>query len=453
MRKIFLYTILALVSMISVTSCDRDDKVIALTGITVNPLTVKLAVGETQQATATPVPADASNVKFEWDSENPNVATVDRNGLITATGVGTTNVIVSSGTIRKTIVVEGVVESIVVKDADEKTSGEYAVGTTVQLTATISPAVTGVTPVWSSGDETVATVNENGLVTIIGAGSDTIRATVGATKADYILVALSPVEGLTKIQEFSADGSPYTVALYNETGRLQLGYTKVYFAVTDADGKFVSNAALTHFPEMDMGMHKHSTPRSEITKVEGKALYEAYFSFLMYSGQGNGTWYYDLDYTVGDVSYSFIDETLDVRNVFRPDGATARRVIQSVTAIDDSGNRYVVTLVEPQNPKEGLNEITAYVHLREDANTYPPVGDLHLKLDPRMPSMGNHSSPDNVDLTWDDTDKIYRGTVNFSMSGYWTVNLILQNHHGETLYGNAITDETPASSLYFEIEF
>jgi hypothetical protein len=264
---------------------------------------------------------------------------------------------------------------------------------------------------------------------------------------------IDPTEGLIKIREFSASGSPYTVTLYNETGRLRLGYTKVYFAVTDKDGNFIDNASLTSFPEMDMGMMKHSTPRSEITKVEGKALYEAYYAFLMYSGQGDGKWLYDLKYTVGNVSDSIVDAEIEVHNVFRPDGKTERKIIQSLVAVDGSNKRYVVTLVEPQHPKAGANEITAYIHQRQDANTYPAAANFRLKLDPRMPSMENHSSPNNVDLTWDATEKIYRGTVNFSMTGYWKLNLILQDAAGNTVYGNPVTDETPASSLFFEIEF
>ena len=273
------------------------------------------------------------------------------------------------------------------------------------------------------------------------------------TKNDEPEPATDPTEGLIKLREFSAPGSTYTVALYNETGRLQLGYTKVYFTVAVRDGKFIDNTTLIAFPEMDMGMAKHSTPHSGITKVGDKALYEAYYSFLMYSGQGDGVWYYDIKYAVGNVADSITDAVIDVRNVFRPDGTTPRRVIQSIVAIDGSEKRYVVTLVEPLTPKIGANEITAYIHEMQDANTFPAVANFRLKLDPRMPSMENHSSPNNVDLTWDAANGVYRGTVNFSMTGYWKLNLILQNQQGETLYGNAVTDETPASSLYFEIEF
>ncbi|MDR0567476.1 MAG: FixH family protein [Prevotellaceae bacterium] len=263
-----------------------------------------------------------------------------------------------------------------------------------------------------------------------------------------------PTEGLTKVRDFQI--GRYTVSAYNETGELRLGYTKLYFAVADASGKFIDSAALSAFPEMDMGMMKHSTPRSEITKVPDKALYETYYAFLMYSGQGNGKWYYDLKLTVGSVTDSISDVEIDVKNVFRPDGKTERRVIQSVsadTSADASGKRYVVTLVEPVAPKVGSNDVSAYIHERKDANTYIPVERFALKLDPRMPSMENHSSPNNADLTWSADEQRYKGTVNFSMTGYWKLNLILQNEHGATLYGNPVSGEVEASSLYFEVEF
>jgi hypothetical protein len=260
-----------------------------------------------------------------------------------------------------------------------------------------------------------------------------------------------PLKGLMKIKDFT--GTNYTITAYNEKGVFSLGYIKVYFTVKDKAGNLVSDAQLTAFPEMDMGTMKHSTPRSEITKVEGKALYEAYYAFLMYSGQGDGVWYYDIKYTVGNVTDSITDAVIDVKNTFIADGVTERRVIRSLIAIDGSEKRYIVTLAEPLKPKVGFNEITAYVHERKDANTYIPVENFTLKFDPRMPSMENHSSPNNVDLTWDSTNKIYKGKVNFTMTGYWTLNLILLNEKSETVYGNAISDKVKASSLFFEIEF
>ena len=260
---------------------------------------------------------------------------------------------------------------------------------------------------------------------------------------------VNSVEGLKKIHEFAGDS--YTVTAWNETGEFRLGYTKVYFTVQDSDGSFIDNAQLTAFPEMDMGMMKHSTPRSEITKVEGKPLYEAYYNFLMYSGQGDGVWYYDLGYTVGNASGSFDDVVIDVKNAFRSDGQTPVSIIKTFGGTD--GRRYVITLVEPLHPTVGVNDITAYIHESESPE-YPAIeGGFTLKLDPRMPSMENHSSPNNVDLTWNATEKIYRGKVNFSMTGYWKLNLILQDAAGNTVYGNPVSDTVEASRLFFEVEF
>lgn len=264
-------------------------------------------------------------------------------------------------------------------------------------------------------------------------------------------VTVDPFEGLKKIQDFTIND--YTVSAWNENGEWRLGYTKVYFTVKDKENNSVENVQLSAFPEMDMGTAKHSAPRSEITKVEGKALYEAFYAFTMYSGQGGGKWYYDLKLTVDNITDSINDVEIDVKNVFRPDGKTGRKVIQTLVAIDGSDRRYVVSLAEPLKPQTGSNEITACIHERIDANTYIPVENFTLKLDPRMPSMENHSSPNNEDLTWNATEKIYKGKVNFTMTGYWTLNLILLDDKGVTLYGNPITDSIEASSLCFEIEF
>lgn len=263
---------------------------------------------------------------------------------------------------------------------------------------------------------------------------------------------VSPTEELKKVQDFPL--GRHTVTAWNETGEWRLGYTKVYFTVTGSDGSPVEDAELSAFPEMDMGTMKHSAPRSEITQSKDRAgRYEAWYAFTMYSGQGDGTWYYDLKLTVGDGTDSINDIPIDVKNALRPDGKTERKVIQTLTSVDGANRRYVVTLVDPAKPKVGSNDITAYIHERIDANTYLPVERFTLKLDPRMPSMENHSSPHNEDLTWNDEERIYRGKLNLSMSGYWKLNLILQDRAGVTLYGNPVDAATEASSLYFELEF
>jgi len=59
----------------------------------------------------------------------------------------------------------------------DKTEAELKNGETLQLTATIIPAdATNQTLKWTSSEETVATVTEDGLVTAVGVGEVTITA-------------------------------------------------------------------------------------------------------------------------------------------------------------------------------------------------------------------------------------------------------------------------------------
>ena len=91
-----------------------------------------------------------------------------------------------------------------------------AVGDTFQLTAEILPAnVTDPTIVWSSSDETVATVDENGLVTGVAGGF----ATITVTSADGNAMATADVEVKinTGIEDVTVDGTA-DIEVYNAAG-------------------------------------------------------------------------------------------------------------------------------------------------------------------------------------------------------------------------------------------
>ena len=63
----------------------------------------------------------------------------------------------------------------------DQTSLSMNSGTTAQLTATISPDDAIATITWTSSDESVATVDHNGLVTAVAGGTCTITATANAS--------------------------------------------------------------------------------------------------------------------------------------------------------------------------------------------------------------------------------------------------------------------------------
>ncbi|SJN41228.1 hypothetical protein FM107_10935 [Sphingobacterium sp. JB170] len=140
--------------------------------------------------------------------------------------------------------------------------------------------------------------------------------------------------------------------------------------------------------------------------------------------------------------------------------------------IGNDGEQYFIALVAPQKPKVAENELVAGIYKYNQPTTpagnfpdpsqfsYSEVSNHTLLLDPRMPepSMGNHSSPNNQDLT-QQNDGLYYGVVNYTMTGNWTLNFILQNQNGEVIKGTEVpTDFTPGiegakSELYIDILF
>jgi uncharacterized protein YjdB len=166
-----------------------------LTSITVTPANPSIALGTTQQFTATGTFTDNSTQNItssvSWNSSKTNVATISNvtgtNGLATSVGVGTTTITATSGSISGTTtlsVTQAVLESIEVTPASAIVS--IAVRNTQQFTATgiftdgSQDLTTSVN--WSSSNPNIPISNtqgSQGLATDIffSAGSTDITAT------------------------------------------------------------------------------------------------------------------------------------------------------------------------------------------------------------------------------------------------------------------------------------
>lgn len=122
-----------------------------------------------------------------WQSSNPSVATVDANGTLSAIGIGTTTISCTAQngvTASCELTVNPVEVSSLIID---KPSAELTTGEQLQLTANIQPSnASNKSLTWSSSNETVAVVNESGLVTAVGSGMCNITA---ATKDGSELTA------------------------------------------------------------------------------------------------------------------------------------------------------------------------------------------------------------------------------------------------------------------------
>lgn len=69
---------------------------IAVTGVSVSPTSATLKVGQTQKLTPTVTPSNAINKAVTYSSNNISVATVSESGLITAVGVGTAKITITT---------------------------------------------------------------------------------------------------------------------------------------------------------------------------------------------------------------------------------------------------------------------------------------------------------------------------------------------------------------------
>lgn len=105
---------------------------------------------------------------FTWNSANPAIAIVDTTGLVTGIAPGTTTVTATdSAGVRGTATVD--VRQVNVTPA----TGSVGAGGTLQLSASGGAAPYS----WRTGGSTLASVDANGLVTGIAAGTVTITAT------------------------------------------------------------------------------------------------------------------------------------------------------------------------------------------------------------------------------------------------------------------------------------
>jgi uncharacterized protein YjdB len=171
--------------------------------VSVSPQTVSLTTGGTQQVTATPRDAQGNALArpVTWQTGNANVATVSQAGLITAVGVGTTNVTATSegrvGTVSVTVTAPPV-GSVTVTPS----SASVSVAFTTTLAATVRD-VNGATiasaPVtWSTDKPLTAAVSQAGVVTGLLPGTATITAASGGKSGTAtITVGLAPVATVT----------------------------------------------------------------------------------------------------------------------------------------------------------------------------------------------------------------------------------------------------------------
>ena len=186
-------------------------------------------------ASDAPIP----DAQVTWSSDNPEVASVDANGLVTAHANGVTQITAASGsastTIRVTVTFERQTNRLVVSPESVNLT---SIGETVQLTARVLDAndmeIQGAQLTWTSEDPTVATVDDQGVVT---------ARMNGETQVTVSWEDLSASVTVTVTVEQQVHGilvAPQTVHFATA------GETKeIFVLVIDADDMAIPDAELT----------------------------------------------------------------------------------------------------------------------------------------------------------------------------------------------------------------
>lgn len=162
---------------------------------------------------------------MSYTSSDPNVLTVDENGNITAVGIGTAEVAMSSndGKITTSKVVEVVVTPVSLDMVDRITLTKEK-NSKAKLEAVVQPEdATHVEIEFTSSNEDVATVNSDGEINAIDVGEATITASIKETDltAECVVTVVPDIESIELSDtslKLKKDGTAQLTATANPDG-------------------------------------------------------------------------------------------------------------------------------------------------------------------------------------------------------------------------------------------
>ena len=296
--------------------------------------------GETTQLTLTIKPDNYPNKDVTWSSSNDATATVDENGLVTTHEVGTVTItatLKSDPTISSSVTI--VVNPIKVSKITVTGYGkDYLVkGDTVTLGSTVEPSdAADKNIVWSSSNESVATVEQNGKVTAVGQGTVSIKAmnddsgvygeqvitVYDNTPANYKVnvYVTNENQNTTYTINIPKDGTVVTPAsvAQNTTGNGRTLVTKAEIRVLDELGSqpnwanISSKPIVTAFRYYNGKLQYTTTSNSTWTNVgSGQKIYD--FSNIQYKADETGNYNKtDVKVTIGDWPYGANASTTEI---------------------------------------------------------------------------------------------------------------------------------------------
>lgn len=163
------------------TGCPQniEDKAVSVESVRLDKTELDLEVEESYKLSAAITPANASNKKITWASDNSGIAKVDQNGTVTGKAGGTAVITATTKDGNKTASCTVPVTFIHINSIVlDKTELELGLEQSYTLIATINPEdASDKTIKWTSDNSDIAEVDQDGTVTGKTGGTAVITAT------------------------------------------------------------------------------------------------------------------------------------------------------------------------------------------------------------------------------------------------------------------------------------
>lgn len=242
-------------------TCDVtvNKKIIAASEVQLNKKELTLTEGGTEKLVVTVKPDNATDKSVVWESSNTAVATVDQEGLVKAVKDGTAEITAKTkdGVSAVCKVTVNKKDIPVTEVQLNKEVMDLMEGDEEKLVVTVKPDdATDKSVVWESSNETVVTVDQNGLVKAVREGDAMITVTAKNGVSASCIVGVSkkniPVTGIALEQSslLLPVGCTYTIKAHvqpsNATNQdIKWGSSNGGVATVDQTGKVTAVAAGT----------------------------------------------------------------------------------------------------------------------------------------------------------------------------------------------------------------
>lgn len=173
----------------------KQPPIVHVSSVSLNETSLDLLTGDKATLTATVLPTNATDKTISWSSSNEDVATI-KNGKITALSAGQATITVTTkdGGLTASCIVNVTQKIIPVNGVSLNYNElELSVGDSENLIANVLPTnATNKEVTWSTTDDEVASVDENGKVTALKVGETMIIVTtVDGGYKDYCIIKVT----------------------------------------------------------------------------------------------------------------------------------------------------------------------------------------------------------------------------------------------------------------------